>query len=66
MGKRTLVRSRHRWKDNLKIYIQNVGCWAIVWIDLAKDSDRWRALVNAVMNFEFVKWGEFLDWMSNC
>jgi hypothetical protein len=32
--------------------LQKVGCWGMDWIDLAKDSDRWRALVNVVMNLQ--------------
>jgi len=42
---------RHRWKDNIKIDLQEVACEGMEWIDLAQDRDRWRALVNAVMNF---------------
>jgi hypothetical protein len=48
-GRRPLGRPRHRWEDNIKMYIQKVG-WGMDWIDLAQDRDRWRALVNAVMN----------------
>ena len=33
--------------------LQDVGCWGMDWIDLAQDMDRWRALVNAVMNLRF-------------
>ena len=40
---------RPRWKDNVK-NIQEVGCGGIVWIELAQDRDRLRALVNVVMN----------------
>ena len=39
-----------RWEDNTKMYSQEVGCESVDWIDLAQDRDRWRALVNAVMN----------------
>jgi hypothetical protein len=50
-GKRPLGRPRFRWEDYIKIYLQEVGCGGMDWIDLAQDRDRWRALVNAVMNF---------------
>jgi hypothetical protein len=50
-GKRQLGRPRRRWEYNIKMDIQEVGCVGIDWIDLAKDMDRWRVLVNAVMNF---------------
>jgi hypothetical protein len=50
-GKRPLGRPRRRWEDNIKIYLQEVGCEGIDWIDVAQDRERWRALVNAVMNF---------------
>ena len=49
-GKRPLGRLRHRWKDNIKMDLQEVGCGGIDWIELAQDRDRWRALVNAVRN----------------
>jgi hypothetical protein len=50
-GKRPLGRLRRRWEDNIKIYIQEVGCEGTDWIELAQERDRWRVLVNAVMNF---------------
>ena len=50
-GKSPLGRPRCRWEDNIKIDLQKVGCGGMEWIDLAQDRDRWRALVNAVMNF---------------
>jgi len=42
--------TRHRWEDNIKIDLQEVGCGGMDWISLAQDRDRWRALVNVVMN----------------
>jgi hypothetical protein len=51
-GKRPLGRHRHRWEDNIKKDLQEVGCVGLVWIDLAKDRDRWRALVNAATNLQ--------------
>jgi hypothetical protein len=49
-GKRQLGRQGHRWEDNIKIDLQEVG-WK-VWIDLVHDRYRWQALVNAVMNLQ--------------
>ena len=48
--KRLLGRPRHRWEDNIKMDLQEVGCVGLDWIELAQNRDRWRALVNAVMN----------------
>jgi hypothetical protein len=49
-GKKPLGRPRCRWEDNIKMDLQEVGYWGMDWIQLAQDRDRWRALVNAVMN----------------
>jgi hypothetical protein len=49
-GRRLLGRPRRRWEDNIKMDFQEVRCGDIDWIELAQDRDRWRALVNAVMN----------------
>jgi len=46
----TLGRPRRRWEDNVKMDLQEVGCEGLDWIELAQDRDRWRALVNTVMN----------------
>jgi hypothetical protein len=48
--KRPLCRPRCRWDDNIKMDFQEVGCGGMDWIELAQDRDRWRALLNAVMN----------------
>ena len=45
-----LGRPRRRWEDNIKMDFQEVGCGVMDWIELAQDRDRWRALVNDVMN----------------
>jgi len=50
VGMTSLGRPRRRWEDNSKVDIQEVGCGSMDWIELAQDKDRWRALVNAVMN----------------
>ena len=49
-GKRPLGKTRRRWEDNIKMDLKEVGCGGMDWIELAQDRDRWRALVNAVMN----------------
>jgi len=49
-GKRPLGRPRRRWEDNIKMDVQEVSWDGTNWSDLAQDMDRWRALVNAVMN----------------
>jgi hypothetical protein len=49
-GKRPLGRPRRRWEDNIRIDLQEVGCGVMDWIVLAQDRDRWRAIVNAIMN----------------
>jgi hypothetical protein len=49
-GKRPFGRPRRRWEDNIKMDLQEVGCVVMEWIELVKDTDRWRARVNAVMN----------------
>ena len=48
--KRPLERPRRRWDDNIKMDLQEVGCGSKDWIELSQDRERWRALVNAVMN----------------
>jgi hypothetical protein len=50
-GKRPLGRTRRRWEVNIRMDLQDVGCGVMDWIGLAQDRDRWRAFVNAVMNY---------------
>jgi hypothetical protein len=52
-GNRPFGRPRRRWNDNIKMDLQEVGCWCMDWFHLAQDRDRWQALVNKVMNFRF-------------
>jgi hypothetical protein len=52
-GKRPLGRPRRRWEDNIKLDLYEVVCGGMDWIELAQDRDRWRVLVNAVMNIRF-------------
>jgi len=48
--RRPLGRPRLRWVDNIRMYLQEVGCGYMDWIGLAQDRNRWRTLVSAVMN----------------
>jgi hypothetical protein len=50
-GKRPLGRPRRRWVDNIRMDLGEVGWGDVNWIGLAKDRNRWRALVNSVLNF---------------
>jgi hypothetical protein len=54
-GRRPLGRPRRRWEDNIRMGLHEMGWEGMVWIDLAWDRDRRRALVNAVMNFRVSK-----------
>jgi hypothetical protein len=49
-GKRPLGRPRRRWVDNIGMDLGEVGWVDVDWIDLAQDRNRWRALVNSVLN----------------
>jgi hypothetical protein len=49
-GRRPLGRPRRRWEDNIKMGLREIGLGDVDWIRLAQDRDRWRAIVNSVMN----------------
>jgi hypothetical protein len=49
-GKRPLGRPRRRWEDGIRLDLREIGLGCVDWIRLAQDRDRWRAVVNAVMN----------------
>jgi hypothetical protein len=49
-GKRPQGRPRHMWLDNIKMDLAEIGLGGVDWIGVAHDMDKWRALVNVVMN----------------
>jgi hypothetical protein len=49
-GKRPLGRPRRRWVDNIRMDLGEMGWGVVDWIGLAKDRNRWRAVVNSVLN----------------
>ena len=49
-GKKPPGRPRRGWEENIKMELQEVRCGGMDWIELAQDRDRWRTLVNVVMN----------------
>jgi hypothetical protein len=53
-GKRLLGKPRRRWEDGIKMGFREIGWGGVEWIHLAQGTDRWRAVVNAVMNLRFV------------
>jgi len=50
LWKESLGRPRPRWEDNITMDFQEVRFEGMDWVDVAEDRDRWRTLVNAVMN----------------
>jgi hypothetical protein len=57
-GKRPLGRPRHRWEDNIRTDLLEVGGGCGDWMDLAQDRDRWRTLVSTVRNIRVPKMRE--------
>jgi hypothetical protein len=51
-GNHASWQSRHRWEDNIKMDLKEVGWGGMDWIDLALDRGRWRVLLNVVMNLQ--------------
>jgi hypothetical protein len=51
-GRRLLGGPRHRWVDNIRMNLVELGRCDVDWIGLAQDRDRWRALVNSVVNLQ--------------
>jgi hypothetical protein len=49
-GRRPLGTPRRRWEDNILMDLREIGFGDVNWIHLAQDRDKWRALVNTVMN----------------
>jgi hypothetical protein len=49
-GMRPMGRPRARWEDNIRLDLQELRCGGMDWIGLAQCRDRWRAIVNVVMN----------------
>ena len=54
-GKRPLGKRRRRWQDNIQVDLQEVGRGCGDWMELAQDRDKWRALVNTVINLRVPK-----------
>jgi hypothetical protein len=53
-GKKPLGRPRLRWVDNIKMDLREIGWDDVDWIDMAQDRDKWRALVNTVLNLRIL------------
>jgi hypothetical protein len=51
-GKRPLGRLRHRWEDNIKMDLREIGWGSMDWIHLVQDRDQWMADVKTLMNFQ--------------
>jgi hypothetical protein len=49
-GKRPLERARHRWEDNIKMNLKEIGCENMDWIHLGEDRVRWQAVVEKLMH----------------
>jgi hypothetical protein len=64
-GTRPLGRPRHRWVDNIRMDLGEVGWGDVDWIGLARDRNRWKALVNSVLNLHVPLYaGELLSGLT--
>jgi hypothetical protein len=48
-GKRPLEKPRRRWESGIRMDLRQIGWWSVEWMQLTRDRDRWRVLVNTVM-----------------
>ena len=62
-GERPLGRPGRRWEDNIKMDLQDVGGGCGDWMELARDRDMWRALVNTVRNLRVPKM-RGISWLA--
>jgi hypothetical protein len=53
-GKRPLGRPMRKWEDGIKMNLREIGCGSVNRIQLAQDRDRWRSLVNTIMNIRLL------------
>jgi hypothetical protein len=51
-GKRPLRRPRHRWEDDIRMDLREVGWEGVDWMHMSQDRDQWRVLLNTVINFQ--------------
>jgi hypothetical protein len=58
-----LGRPSHRWKNNIKMDVQEVGGGRRDWMKLAQDRDRWRALVSTIKNLRVHKM-QGISWLA--
>jgi hypothetical protein len=57
---KTARKTKHRWEDNNKMYLREIELQGVDWIYVAQDRDRWRAVVNTVMNHAVLRKAENL------
>jgi hypothetical protein len=61
-GKRPLGSQRRRWVDNIKMDLKEIECDSVDWMHIAQCRDRWRALVNTILNLRVpLNAGKFLS-----